>query len=457
MWILVACLVFINIVSYFSSKREKQYHDGMLFLVTIPEWAYDSIEIKEIEKQLNKEHLYALYISFATVIPLIILPSKWIFPYFMIILWFNIAIFNFPYKKAHNKLLALKKLRGWPNQKIETIKIDLSLSAYMEKHPFALKRYLLVLLIDIITLNSMIYFHSNKLMYLYLLLQFIVLGLGILIIKKLPNKTFCNNSEANITLNLLRRDCLHHCFFFMILCDSIFNLVLQLFMIEKIPFIILILIILMILICLIMTVIKANDYQNKKRQILHHYNEHEYTISNDDCWKFGFFGPTYYNKADPRTLVSIPNGTQLTFNTAKKTYQVIIISIWCFVLALLLWLFGYPYYLDINKELVDLSINEHQLIIDSPFYATTIALDDVNKIELTDNLGKGIRTNGTDAIVYSTGNYTFDRYGKCKVYTASLHHCYIILYTDNITYIVNDDDVSNTKLVYQAIKEVGLQ
>lgn len=37
---------------------------------------------------------------------------------------------------------------------------------------------------------------------------------------------------------------------------------------------------------------------------------------------------------------------------------------------------------------------------------------------------------------------------------ASLHPCYIILYTDDITYIVNDDDIQNTKLIYQEIQEV---
>ena len=57
MWILILCLVFINVVMYFSSKRESRYNEGRLFLVTIPDWAYESVEIKEIEKQFKKEHL----------------------------------------------------------------------------------------------------------------------------------------------------------------------------------------------------------------------------------------------------------------------------------------------------------------------------------------------------------------------------------------------------------------
>lgn len=112
------------------------------------------------------------------------------------------------------------------------------------------------------------------------------------------------------------------------------------------------------------------------------------------------------------------------------------------------------YYLDITNNLVNLSLTDQAVVVDSPFYDVSIDLQKVNKAELADDLGKGIRTNGTDTFVYGKGNYTFDRYGKCKVYMASLHPCYIILYTDDITYIVNDDDIQNTKLIYQEIQEV---
>ena len=454
MWILILCLVFINVVMYFSSKRESRYNEGRLFLVTIPDWAYESVEIKEIEKQFKKEHLWVFIISFITFIPLFIFSTKWLLLYFMIVIWFNVSVYYVPYRKARAKLLALKKLRNWPDEKIEKIKIDLSLSAYMEKHPFNLRRYFFVLIIDLSVLGNMIYFHAENAMYLYMVLQFMVLVLGIVFIKKLPNKTFCKNSEVNITLNLLRRDSFHHCFFFLITGDSIFNLALQFFLLEKLPFVILLLVALIMILCVIIIVIKANHYREKKAKILAHYNECEYTISNDDCWKIGWFGPTYYNKADPRTLISAPNGTQMTFNTAKPAYRIFIIGIWTFVIALLLWLFGYPYYLDLTNNLVNLSLTDQAVVVDSPFYDVSIDLQKVNKAELADDLGKGIRTNGTDTFVYGKGNYTFDRYGKCKVYMASLHPCYIILYTDDITYIVNDDDIQNTKLIYQEIQEV---
>lgn len=454
MWILILCIVFINAVMYYSIRREAAYKNDSLFLVSIPDWVYESIEIQEIVKNYQKEQLIATGFSAIAYLPVFILSSDWWYIYFMIIIWFNVVVIYIPFKRARVKLLALKKLRGWPNENVQTIKIDLSLSAYMEKHPFDLKRYFIVLAIDFIALALMIYYQADKQMYLYMMLQFVALAIGITFIKRLPNKTFCDNSEANITINMLRLDSFHHCFFLVILADATFNLGLQLVMLEKISFTILIGLCAILIICIIFVISKANSYQTKKAEILNYYKQKEYTISNDDCWKIGIFGPKYYNKADPRTIINAPNGTQIMFNSAKPAYKYFVISVWTFIIVLLVGLFGYPYYLDVTNSLVDLSINDNYIIVDSPLYEAKIDLEAITKVELTNDLGDGTRTNGTDAIVYAKGNYTFDKYGKCKVYKASLHDCYIILYTDDITYIINDDRQEETEQIYQKIQEV---
>ena len=449
--ILLATAIFMNTVFYFAIKRESTYHDKRLFYVSVPDWAIDSIEIQAIIKQFNQEVKIVAVISLLLYLPILLIPAFQI-EYLLIVIWLNLIIVYHPLRKAHKNLLALKKLRSWPDTKVATIKVDLSLSAYMEKHPFALKRYIIVLLVDCIALMIMLYFKADKQMYLYAILQFVVLIAGIVFIKRLPNKTFCSNTKANITLNLLRRDSFHHCFFFLILGDASFNLALQLFLLEKLSFIILVSIIILLMICVALVLIKANRYHRKKTEILNHYHESEYVVSDDSCWKIGLLGPTYYNAADPRTFIS--NGSQMTFNTAKASYKIFVISIIAFIVALLLWLIGYPYYLDKTNQLVDLSINDQIVMVDSPFSDARIDLTTVNKAELTDDLGPGVRTNGTDAMVYGKGKYTFDNYGKCLVYKASLHPCFIILYTNDVTYIINDDDIDHTKLIYQQIQEV---
>ena len=69
MWILILCLVFINVVMYFSSKRESRYNEGRLFLVTIPDWLMNLLKLKKLRNSLKKNiygyllsHLYHLFL-----------------------------------------------------------------------------------------------------------------------------------------------------------------------------------------------------------------------------------------------------------------------------------------------------------------------------------------------------------------------------------------------------------
>ena len=107
-------------------------------------------------------------------------------------------------------------------------------------------------------------------------------------------------------------------------------------------------------------------------------------------------------------------------------------------------MFGYPYYLDLTNNLVDLSLQNNEIIISSQFYHHVIDTSNIEKIEISNDLGKGIRTNGSDTGIYAKGNYEFDKYGKC----------YIVIYTSDKTYIINDDRIDDTKKFYNKLLEV---
>lgn len=104
--------------------------------------------------------------------------------------------------------------------------------------------------------------------------------------------------------------------------------------------------------------------------------------------------------------------------------------------------------------MVDLSLKNNKIEITSEFYNFNIDIDTIEKLEITNSLGEGKRTNGTDTGIYSKGNYRYDKYGDCKVYLANLHECYIIIYTKDNIYIINDDDTGDTKSFYQQLKGV---
>ena len=53
---------FINVVMYFSSKRESRYNEGRLFLVTILIGLMNLLKLKKLRNSL-KEHLWIFLLS----------------------------------------------------------------------------------------------------------------------------------------------------------------------------------------------------------------------------------------------------------------------------------------------------------------------------------------------------------------------------------------------------------
>ena len=91
MWYLVLIIIFINVVFYYSSKRDAKYKEGMLFLVTIPEYAIESMEVQKIITFYNK-YLNLSLIGTFIISALLILLSN-LFPSLIITFILLIMIF----------------------------------------------------------------------------------------------------------------------------------------------------------------------------------------------------------------------------------------------------------------------------------------------------------------------------------------------------------------------------
>lgn len=447
----IVVLIGVNTIFYYQAKKYGTYQNHHILLVSVLEKDYNSHEVQEIISSYQKELLKRYLLTFITYIPLLFFSEFYVLIYYLVVLWLNIFFINSTLRKYRQQLLQLKHKNNWPSHKIQTVKIDLKLSALMEQKNFHYRKYLLVLLVDFVCLGCMLYFQSSNDQYVFLAIQFIILGGGLLAIKKIPNKTYCDDTRINLAINTLKQNYISFCFFTLILIDALFHLFLQLYLLNKLPFFMIFIMLMIAFINIILVLQKSQKYQKLKGELLQ--NHEEYTIDDDDCWKIGLFGPSYYNETDPKTLVSSPLGTQMMFNTAKPAYKAFVIGIWAIILTFLLWIFGYPYYLDVTHQLVDISIKNDNIVIDSPFYDAMISLEDIQNIEMTDDLGNGIRTNGTDAIIYTHGHCSYDQYGDCIVYKANLHHCFLVIHCHDATYIINDDSVNDTKLLYKTIKE----
>lgn len=138
MYCLIITIAFVNLVLYYSSKRDAKYKEGMLFLVTLPDYALNSIDIHQITAHYNKHIKLVLignFISSAILFLLADLLSSLLFTFILVLLIFiNIIVLQIPFKVARNKLPALKKQNNWLITSNKTYKVDIKLSSLMEQH-----------------------------------------------------------------------------------------------------------------------------------------------------------------------------------------------------------------------------------------------------------------------------------------------------------------------------------
>lgn len=450
-WFILGIMLFVEVVIYYQSKSEATYHEQRLFLISIPEYAHDSQEIKELCLGFKKEKQRNFIVITLLSLPTIFLSGMLYLVY--LIAWFVLLVIgaNFAFRKYHRLLKELKREKQWIVIEDKKLHVDLKLSAYMEN--VKTRWYLLVIPLSMdIALFALGIYYKQMILVATILMMMIVLGAGSYFIFRMANQTYTTDTDLNIQLNLARKKSYFMALFYIGCSDACFNL--GLLILDK-QFIAGLLCLGIAACFMILMISDLSSFTRLKERMMHIHEDKFYYQNADETWRIGLIGAVYDNPADPRTLVPSPNGMQMIFNAAKPGYRYFMLTLLVVVFVFFGYIFGYPYYLDQRHELAELTLTETTLRIESPFYEHEWTLSSIEKVEFSENLGEGVRVNGTATGVYGKGHYRFDRYGDCEVYLASLHPSYIILYTHDGIYIVNDDEQEQTKAVYeQLVKKV---
>lgn len=452
MYVLMGIMIFMLGILYFQVTSDAKYRDDKLFLITINKNAYESEEVQQLQRDfIRKLRLYYACL-FIIGVGLLFLCAKYAMLVFIAWLVVMFLVAYLPLKQGRQKLKDLKKLRHWPVQIDQEVHVDLALSSYMEHVKFS-KYYFVLPFILIGTVIVFAYLNSHLMLFSVSLIQLFIFIIGLVLINRIPNKTYCDSTEVNIQINTLRKKAYYRGFLFMCLSDACFMFSLVLYWETLIVFLVYSMMLFIAIIGLILAILQIIRFQEMHQRIIENSKQKVYHQDCDEYWRIGFFGASYNNPNDPHAFVSSPNGMQAVPNMAKPMFKYgCFIGLSC-VLLFFGYLFGYPYMLDVQGKLVDVSIQNQVLRVDSAFYEASWNLDEIIDVELVDDLGNGSRVIGTDAFVYKTGNFVFDRYGKCKVYLASLHANYIVLHTVDETFIINDDDETQTETMFHLLEK----
>lgn len=440
----VFVLIMIGTFAYAFSS-ETQWHENRILCVSLDE---EYAKTKEVE-QFIKERKKVLY-RYLSVSLLCSIVYPWIGGYALLYALMHMAVTFAAYRKwgrdSQRLLKQLKEKEHWQNISAKQIRIDTKLSQKEMNMPKVLVCVpivgMMVLQIfpqDMISRGINVVFLLIQLCFLYILL-------------KTRPYAYCDISEVNEQIHMLHRCVMLQCY----AMTGILLFVDQCLLMWKIKqestslFFLFLFSLLNLCACAIILAL-IRKYREEKKKCLSFQKQE--VVDEDAFWSFGFFGPMYNNPYDPRWFRSISRSGQYCLNGAKPLVH--IASVLCVFggVGLLTWYDVLPSLYHSRHALVDIRLESSQVIVDSPFYQHVFPITDIEKVEYRESIGKGRRTNGFDNTIYATGKFTFDDYGKARVYVIDDTNAYILLYTKDGLYVINEDTIEETKAAYEEIIE----
>lgn len=451
--IFISGLIVIGCVLY-QNKCDGSLHGQKIFLVSVPVEVMDCygiMKIKETYKRETRNHTIIAILCLG-IISFVPLKQYSIFAYIV----YFIALFPFieaPLKHANLAMKQLKKSLGWTYKK--PIKaVDLGLHEYANKAMLSPILFVLPCLLEVTTIFITNVNHDG-LMNILAFINLLIVIFGYLGIKKLPNKTICDNHAVNLQLNKQRKHYYSLFLFFITFLDSILNFFFSYFSndVKSITGFLLLCEIGLFTMFTVFVFYSFHQMFQQERKLIQQAGNLYLEEDEDDYWIVGVFGTTYHNPFDHELIKTSPSGMNIILNTGKMSVKITIFMFVLGVCAFLSYIFAYPFYLDVSNQLVDVKQQQNNILIDSPFYDKMIAVQDITKVTLYEELPKGKRVFGTDAIVYAKGKYTFDTIGECNMYIASNHKPFIYVETKEEHIIFNDDNEQQTRKLYESIQK----
>lgn len=166
-------------------------------------------------------------------------------------------------------------------------------------------------------------------------------------------------------------------------------------------------------------------------------------VDDDDKWLGGL---VYYNPNDSRTIINDRVGTNSSVNLAKPAGKLLYGITALIIVTLPLW--G----LLLGNSDIKTDIGTDSILIKGGMHEYTIQTEDVINVELLEKLPAITRTAGTGLPELLGGDFSSREYGKLKVCLDPTAPPFVLVETEERTYLLGTKDEAQTTTIYEALK-----
>lgn len=456
---LIVTYYFILACFYYSYSLDWKMKTGKPFMVSVPSYEQNNPRLREI---LDGYHgtIRTFFLVMAGAGLLFLVPQiSWSIRFAALLLSILPCFFipSFFGRKARASVMALKKAEYWPRADSGSYHVDLSLDRKTVNKAMApLYAFLASLLPHAAAVWTC--FTAQAASYALIgasVCSLLLLSAGYFYIKHMANRTFCDDSERNLALNQYRKYSFSWILVFMTASDGFLYLALLPGLTGQAAgsFAAVLTSLCAAAACIVLVFIRLTDYRNTKEKLL--AGASRFLYDEDDYWYIGLWGLCYNNPYDPALFkANNSGGINMCVNKARPGSRVFWTACLGLPALLMIWLLGYPWYLDATHSLVDVQLADGLIRVESSLYRKSIPVDTIEDASLVWELGNGSKSFGTSTPNYGTGSFRYDLYGSVKAYAAWKHPPFLLLHTAEGTYLINDDDPAGTEALYEQLNSL---
>lgn len=445
--IMLACCYPVLPIIALVLANETKPKKNIVIGVTLPKERQEEPKVKAICNGYRKSlRNWSVFLTFL-LIPVFFLPS------FSILLtawlcWLLLAIIVpiVVYIRAHLKLKALKVANEWFGGVARRTVVDITVTASLKK-PLSHWLFLPALIISLLPL-AIAYLIDQELLYAATMTlscgSIILLSIFIYPLFFRQKADVAGDDDMiNLALTGARRYQWGKCWILLSYLTALFSL--AIWFVRNSQWGVLLIVSLYTLAAIAICISTEMSARKAQEKLTAQYGQTQY-VDEDDFWLLGLF---YHNPDDRHFMINKRVGIGATMNLARPMAKVL--TVLSLLILLCLPLVGvwtiYEEYTPMTVTASKTSVTVQHLS-----FEISVDYDDINNADLLYELPGLSRLNGTGMDTIDKGKFSVEGYGVCQICIDPGADTFLVMETDEKTYMISTPSSEETEQIYQWIE-----
>ena len=453
--IMVISMLPILPIVYYLMINEAEPKKNIVLGVTLPSDQLNNPTVLQIIANYKRE----LRIWTICLLPVLILPffiKSFAIGFSIQMLWVLIVVMLciYPFAKYNQQLSKLKKDREWGFAYNNSVVVDMK-AAEINKSGRLTIWYLLLNVISLLPVGYALikwkrdqYFEWNILLLVIIASITLLFFLIDLLLRRQKGEVISEDSVRNTTITRIRRKAWKDCFLSIAVSNTVYVIITYFYLDNKRISTMSFMFATMVYSVVIVIISVYSEFKVRKLQRKLSIDQPmDVIVDEDHNWIFGML---YYNPRDKHTLVAKRVGIGTTCNLATKTGKVltgvVIIALLSIPLSCI-WIFFEEF------TPISLQLNNQEVIASHLKEEYRIPLEEIKEVEYLSTLPRASKNIGTGMDNLYKGDFSVKGYGSCEVCLNPETEAFLVLYTEEETYIFSDETTEKTIEVYEELKK----